>query len=134
MPKGRAGVSSPDHDPEYDKESQSESGQTPFGMACHMALAQKNRNIGRSQKNELDERNQAVWGVRVLFCACHSRITRARAPDTGAFSEWVLEQAQIAVTPGHAFGPAGEGHFRMSFALDRALITEGVERLARLLA
>ena len=44
----------------------------------------------------------------------------------------LLEQALIATTPGIAFGQAGEGYVRFSFATDMASLEKTVERLARI--
>jgi len=44
---------------------------------------------------------------------------------------FILEQAEVAVVPGEAFGPSG--YIRMSYALGDADLAEGVARLAKLL-
>lgn len=43
--------------------------------------------------------------------------------------EYLLKNAQVAATPGSAFGPAGEGHLRMSYANSAERIKEALERL-----
>lgn len=48
--------------------------------------------------------------------------------DSIEFSEWLLEEAGVAVVPGVAFG--ADEHVRMSFACSRATIEEGMRRLA----
>lgn len=40
----------------------------------------------------------------------------------------------VAVRPGREFGPAGEGHFRISFAADLATLDEGLTRIEKVLA
>ena len=47
-------------------------------------------------------------------------------------SERLLEDALIASTPGSAFGDAGEGHVRFSFAASMEELEKMVERLSRL--
>jgi aspartate aminotransferase len=47
---------------------------------------------------------------------------------------YLLEKAHVAVTPGSAFGPAGEGHFRISYACSRKDIVEGMGRIKEALA
>jgi aspartate aminotransferase len=42
---------------------------------------------------------------------------------------YLLEKAHVAVTPGSAFGPSGEGHFRISYACSRKDIAEGMTRI-----
>ncbi len=45
------------------------------------------------------------------------------------FSEYLIENAHIAVTPGSAFGEAGEGYVRMSYATSRKNIARGLANL-----
>ncbi len=45
------------------------------------------------------------------------------------FSKKVLKKANVAVTPGSAFGDEGKGHFRISFANSEDRIKEAVERI-----
>jgi aspartate aminotransferase len=47
---------------------------------------------------------------------------------------YLLEEAHVAVTPGSAFGPAGEGRFRLSYAASREDIREGMSRIQTALA
>jgi aspartate aminotransferase len=44
-------------------------------------------------------------------------------------AELLLERAGVAVTPGLAFGEAGEGHIRLSYATSDALLTSAVDRM-----
>jgi len=43
----------------------------------------------------------------------------------------MLEEAHVAVTPGSAFGPSGEGFFRVSYATSEEQITEGLSRVKK---
>jgi len=43
----------------------------------------------------------------------------------------MLEEAHVAVTPGSAFGPSGEGFFRLSYAASEQQITEGLARIKK---
>ncbi len=45
-------------------------------------------------------------------------------------AERLLQEAHVAVTPGSAFGPAGEGFFRLSYATSEEQIREGLSRIA----
>ena len=47
--------------------------------------------------------------------------------------ERILNETYVAVVPGAAFGAAGEGHFRLSFATDDAALQGAVTRIADLL-
>ena len=44
----------------------------------------------------------------------------------------ILDQVQVLTTPGSAFGDAGEGHLRFSYASSEAAIREGILRLKKL--
>lgn len=50
-----------------------------------------------------------------------------------ALGERILKEASVAVTPGSAFGAAGEGHIRISFAASRETIGEGLRRIGEVL-
>lgn len=49
-------------------------------------------------------------------------------------AERLLKEAKVAVTPGRAFGPAGEGFFRISYATGEDQIREGLSRIKKALA
>ncbi|GII67006.1 aminotransferase [Sphaerisporangium krabiense] len=58
---------------------------------------------------------------------------RGNRPRTSAeLAELVLEEAEVAVVPGEAFGTPG--YFRLSYALGDDDLVEGVSRLGKLLA
>ena len=44
-----------------------------------------------------------------------------------------LQEAHVAVTPGVAFGAAGEGHLRLSFATSDDLLEDAADRIGRVL-
>jgi aspartate/methionine/tyrosine aminotransferase len=61
------------------------------------------------------------------------RSVGGRTIDSSAtFADVVLEQAEVAVVPGEAFGTPG--YLRMSYALSDEDLVEGVTRVANLLA
>jgi LL-diaminopimelate aminotransferase len=49
-----------------------------------------------------------------------------------AYCEHVLEHAAVVVSPGSAYGPSGEGWFRIALTTPDELLAEAVERLATL--
>ncbi len=49
-----------------------------------------------------------------------------------AYCEHVLEQAGVAISPGGAYGPNGEGFFRISLTTPDDRLLEAVQRLGRL--
>jgi len=48
------------------------------------------------------------------------------------YCEHVLEQAAVVISPGGAYGPSGEGYFRISLTTPDERLLEAVERLRRL--
>ncbi|MEM2869669.1 MAG: pyridoxal phosphate-dependent aminotransferase [Thermoplasmata archaeon] len=44
-------------------------------------------------------------------------------------AEKLLEKAHVALTPGSAFGPGGEGHIRISYATSMENLEEGMRRI-----
>ncbi len=54
--------------------------------------------------------------------------------DSEAFALRLLADRHVAVAPGAAFGPGGEGMVRVSLAARRATLLEGLDRLAGLVA
>jgi LL-diaminopimelate aminotransferase len=49
--------------------------------------------------------------------------------DSASYCEHVLEETGVVVSPGGAFGPNGEGFFRISLTVPDERLTEAVERL-----
>lgn len=47
------------------------------------------------------------------------------------FSDHVLKEAHVALVPGNAFGEAGEGYARLSFATSDELLSETLRRMER---
>jgi aspartate aminotransferase len=61
------------------------------------------------------------------------RELRGRTPKTSAeLAELILEEVEVAVVPGEAFGTPG--YLRLSYALGDDDLVEGISRLAKLLA
>lgn len=54
--------------------------------------------------------------------------------DSVAFAAELLDKAGVAVTPGVAFGPTGEGHIRISFAVEPNTLETALARVRSALA
>jgi LL-diaminopimelate aminotransferase len=55
-----------------------------------------------------------------------------RVPDgytSASFTELVLEQASVVVSPGPSYGPSGEGFVRLSLTVDDERLAEAVSRI-----
>ena len=48
---------------------------------------------------------------------------------SASFAEEVLERAAVVVSPGSAYGPNGEGFFRISLTVPDERLAEAVERM-----
>jgi LL-diaminopimelate aminotransferase len=53
-------------------------------------------------------------------------------PSSAAYCEHVLEEAAVVLSPGGAYGPSGEGFFRISLTTPDQRLLEAVERLGKL--
>jgi len=51
--------------------------------------------------------------------------------DSTAFAHRLLDEERVAVVPGTAFSPLGEGHIRISYAASMDVLEQAMERLAR---
>jgi len=58
---------------------------------------------------------------------------RGTGMNSAEASDLLLREANVAVTPGIAFGQAGEGHVRLSFATSDELLEKAVERIGGVL-
>jgi LL-diaminopimelate aminotransferase len=59
----------------------------------------------------------------------------ARVPDgetSASFTEKVLEEAAVVISPGASYGPSGEGFVRMSLTTPDDRLVEAAERISRL--
>ncbi|MGZ3631734.1 MAG: pyridoxal phosphate-dependent aminotransferase [Candidatus Limnocylindrales bacterium] len=59
---------------------------------------------------------------------------RSSGLSSGQFSERLLFEQQVAVIPGDAFGPSGEGHVRACYATSYEGLEEALVRIERFLA
>jgi aspartate aminotransferase len=76
-------------------------------------------------------------GAFYLFPSC-SRLFGKKTPDgaiinsSNDFATFLLENANVAVVPGIAFGL--EGYFRISYATSESILTDACNRIARAVA
>ena len=54
--------------------------------------------------------------------------------SSAAYCEHLLEEAGVVVSPGGAYGPNGEGFFRISLTTPDHRLMEAVERIAKVRA
>lgn len=56
-------------------------------------------------------------------------ITGLNLGNSADVTQWLLREAGVVVTPGPAFGAGGEGHIRLSFAADTAIVNAAIARI-----
>jgi aspartate/methionine/tyrosine aminotransferase len=74
-------------------------------------------------KYERDQAGMFVWAKIPVF-----------AESAEQFSDLILDQAQVFITPGFIFGSAGEGYIRASLCMPMEVIVEALKRIKALMA
>ena len=94
------------------------------------------REAFRQRRDHLVRRLQRVSGLSTLAPegAFYVFPRYDLALPSVDFCSRLLEQEKLALVPGIAFGPHGEGHVRISYTSPVEVLDEGVERLERFLA
>jgi aminotransferase len=59
------------------------------------------------------------------------QVTAATGLSSEAFAQGLLEEERVAVIPGSAFGPSGEGHVRACYATSYEGLEEALRRIGR---
>ena len=70
--------------------------------------------------------------IPVFIALCEPLIRGKRPQDTVELAALILEEAEVTVVPGEAFGTPG--YLRLSYALGDEDLVEGVSRIQKLLA
>jgi LL-diaminopimelate aminotransferase len=88
-----------------------------------------------------ERRDAAVASFRAAGFACEVPLATMylwlpvpQGLSSADFAERAREEAGVIVVPGHAFGDAGEGFFRVSFVASPQRIAEAAARIGRMLA
>lgn len=112
---------------------------TPAQAAAVVALSSKQTDYSvEKMRREYDRRRKLiVKGFNKIGLKCHDPHGAFYAfpsiESTGLtsdeFCERAIHEARVAVVPGSAFGLAGEGHFRASYATAYTKIEKALERL-----
>ena len=119
-----------------------------YSMLCASIIAQEAAiealEHGRADMEMMREqyrlrRNFIVKSFNELGLKCHLPVgsfysfpdIRSTGLTSKEFSVKLLEQERVAMVPGTAFGPSGEGHVRASFCSSMADIEKAIERTAK---
>jgi aspartate aminotransferase len=127
---------------------QSQSTSNPTSIAQHAALeaARGPMDSVAAMCTEYERRRARILeGLRAILgieCATPDgafyvfpnvqALLAGRAPDTTVLAQQLLEQEQVIVVPGEAFG--APGYLRLSYAVSMERIEEGLRRLQRFFA
>lgn len=84
-------------------------------------------------------RRLIVHGFEQIGLSCHEPegafyafpSIRSTGLDSEQFAQRLLQEAKVAVVPGHVFGKGGEGFIRCSYATSISQLTEALERIGR---
>jgi aspartate/methionine/tyrosine aminotransferase len=110
----------------------------PAQLAALAALTGPQDQVARMRDAYQERRDLLVALLERLGVPCHRPAgafyawvdVADRAPSARQFALELLRHQQVAVAPGTAFGPAGEGWVRLSLATDTDALLEGANRLA----
>lgn len=96
----------------------------------------------RMVKSYNERRNLIVKGLREIGFPCalpegafyaFPRVSETGLSD-GDFARRLLEEEKVAIVPGSAFGPSGNGHVRLAYAASVETIREALRRMRRFTA
>jgi aspartate aminotransferase len=110
--------------------SDSVQGEKAVAAMAEVFTARRNSMLAEFREHAPDVYCFPPDGAFYLFFQVDQFFTAA-VPDSTAFCSWVLEETDVALVPGSAFG---EDRFvRMSFATSNDILTEAIKRLGHLL-
>lgn len=75
--------------------------------------------------------NKLGWNVKPNKATFYMWLPVPKGMTSDQFSTEMFEKAAIVVPPGTAYGPGGEGYFRMSLCCDKSRLTEAFDRMAK---
>lgn len=111
-------------------------------MAAIEALKHGQRSVDEMKKEYRRRREIIVDGLNKIGLTCHKPegafyvlpSIRSTGLSSQEFANTLLKQEKVAVVPGTAFGPSGEGYVRMSYAASLETIKEALSRMGRFLS
>ena len=108
--------------------------------ACE-ALKNSNSSVVEMRKEYLRRRNFIVDRLNEIGLPCHRPegafyacpSVKKTGMDSMTFAMKLLEKKRVALVPGTAFGPSGEGYLRLSYATGLDQIREALRRMEEFL-
>ncbi|MEX1063357.1 MAG: aminotransferase class I/II-fold pyridoxal phosphate-dependent enzyme [Balneolaceae bacterium] len=115
---------------------------TPIQVAAITALKNSQDNVRELAQKYEDRRDVLVdglarygWDIPLTRGAMYVWAPlpeKYKGMGSLEFSEWLLDEAEVLVSPGIGFGPAGEGHIRMSLVENTQRIRQAVRQIGRI--
>jgi alanine-synthesizing transaminase len=116
----------------------------PLQIAAIMALRHTEAAVEAQAKVYQGRRDVLVEGLRRLgwtitppragmFVWARIPERWTRQMDSVSFAMKLIEEADVAVSPGAGFGPAGEGHLRLALVENEARLRQAVRQIGRCL-
>ncbi|MGL5977389.1 MAG: aminotransferase class I/II-fold pyridoxal phosphate-dependent enzyme [Erysipelotrichaceae bacterium] len=110
--------------------------------AAIAAMRQGDEDVAQMRESFQQRRNYIVTSLRELGFDIHSPqgafyafpSIQSFGLTSAEFCERLLEEERVALVPGSAFGSAGEGFVRISYAYSMEEIKQALERISRFVA
>ncbi len=113
----------------YVSQRAAEATYTPQGKKAAQANVNYYKQTARLLRNGLQALGYQVYGgINAPYIWCKT----PQNMDSWTFFDYLLNQCQVACTPGVGFGPAGEGYVRFSAFSDRKDCEEALKRIKNL--
>lgn len=108
-------------------------------MAAIEALKNSEKSVQEMKREYARRREYVISRLNEMGLSCHKPdgafyafpSIAATGLDSLEFSKRLLEKEKVAVVPGTAFGPSGEGYVRISYASSIDNLREAMARLER---
>ena len=91
-----------------------------------VALYEKRRNVF------ITECKRIGWDIEAPEASFFAWLPVPKGYTSKSFTKLLLDKANIAVAPGHAFGKSGEGYVRVGLLDEEDRLKEAVERIEKL--
>lgn len=110
-------------------------------MAAREALKSADRSTQEMKREYRRRRELIISGLNEIGLACHKPegafyafpSIKISGLSSMEFAKALLKKERVALVPGTAFGPSGEGHVRISYASSLSNIKEALVRIKRFL-
>lgn len=79
----------------------------------------------------IEELGKLGWKVKPIKGTFYMWLPVPKGMTSAEFSKKMLEEAGVVVPPGTAYGPNGEGFFRLSLCADKERLREAFSRMAK---